>query len=152
MTFYLVTETSRLSAFSRKGDKFELEYIDGSPSIVYEPQKIKNAVKYLLDGLITNYNLNDGSELEFIVIESRDAIKNKVVLDMLNAAHSAFKVQTLDNLLKFAIGRLLKDKSLYVNEFGVNYDDSCFRLKEGRLQSDDFSLTAYTLPKENVLI
>lgn len=150
MKFYLMIGKSQLSVFKRNGNSYEPEYIDGNPCVEYASQKINQAVNGLFNRLLENYNLDASERPEIVVIESQDEIRNTVVVNELRK-RAEVKVQTLENLLKLAIGRLIRDKSLRIDELGVNYDDNCFRLRNGALECSDFSLTAYTLPKENLL-
>lgn len=147
MKFYLLIESTRLSAYNVNR---EPEYIDGNPYVEYEPQQIKSAIGELIDGLRTNYNLDERSPLNFVVVKSRDELINSVVVDELSLRASVETIE-LDGLLKRALANLSKDRSLRIDELGVNCDDRSYFLRNGNLIDDEYSLTAYTMPSGKLL-
>ena len=58
------------------------------------------------------------------------------------------EVIKLDTVLFRVIHDLLKDKSLYIDEFGVNYDEESYVMRSNALERSNYSLLAYTINQD----
>ena len=124
-------------------DKCKPVYIDGNPFFEYEANKLRESTFRLMEKLVDENNLSSKRDLKFFVIENNDAVRNESFSKM--AETSLAKRFPLNELLRRAIGDLAKNPKLYVGELGVNYDGECYRLEDGRLTANDYSLTAFTI-------
>lgn len=94
-------------------------------------------------------NLDNENEIELIIIENSDRVRNtNVKLALKNYIKETIQ---LDTLLLRLIHDLLKNKSLYIDEFGINYDEDCYIMRSNTLERSNYSLLAYTV-NQNMLM
>lgn len=149
MIYYLVIGKDEFTLYRKNNERFEKEYIDGNPFYRYKLHGIKNNIESLLAILVDSNNLERTAELEFIVIENADRIRNLNVENYLGGRMKG-KIM-LDSILTKIINDLGKKKSLHIDKFGINYDNESYLLQSGRLEQNRYSLLAYNI-EPNLLI
>lgn len=149
MRFYVVIGKGSFFLYRKDNKKFEPEYIDGNPYYRYILHEIKASVKQMLITLADINNLDNENEIELVIIENSDRVRNtNVKLALKNYIKETIQ---LDTLLLRLIHDLLKDKSLYIDEFGINYDEDCYIMRSNTLERSNYSLLAYTV-NQNMLM
>lgn len=141
--FYLVINHGKLYVLRRVRDRFEFEYFDGDPCFTYGINRVKEAIDTLMKMLIDNHNLEDESELSFIVLASGDAALDSAFGHALGA-RMAQEIK-IEGLLERATDILSHDPANLVNEFGINYDNRSYHMIKNKLRPSRFSLYACTL-------
>lgn len=149
MQFHVVIGKSAFFVYRKDGEKFEPEYIDGNPYYRYILHNIKSSAEQLLAMLVDINNLDDENELDLVIIENSDRVRNVNVEQVLKkCVKEKIKLSTL--LLRL-LQDLSEDKSLYIDEFGVNYDGECYVMKNSVLKHSKYSLLAYTVNQEMLM-
>ena len=134
----------------RKNDKnFEIEYIDGNPYYQYILHEIKLYAEQVLTALVDINNLDDKNEIELIIIENSDHVRNVNVEQVLEKYIK--ERLKLDTVLLRIMHDLLEDKNLYIKDFGINYDGECYILENNILKRDNYSLLAYTINQDMLM-
>lgn len=149
MRFYVVIGKGAFFLYRKNGKKFEPEYIDGNPYYRYILHKIKPSAKQMVEALIENNNLNNESEIELVLIENSDRVRNVNVKQALNSCVK--QVIKLDEILLRLTHDLLKNKKLYIDEFGINYDEECYKIRSNELERSNYSLLAYTVDQDMLM-
>lgn len=146
MRFYVVIGKGAFFVYRKEDKKFEPEYIDGNPYYRYILHEIKSSAKQMLAALADINNLENENEIELAIIENSDRVRNvNVKLALENNVKEVIK---LDTVLFRVIHDLLKDKSLYIDEFGVNYDEESYVMRSNALERSNYSLLAYTINQD----
>ena len=149
MRFYVVIGKGSFFLYRKENKKFEPEYIDGNPYYRYILHEIKASVKQMLITLADINNLDNENEIELVIIENSDRVRNtNVKLALKNYIKETIQ---LDTLLLRLIHDLLKNKSLYIDELGINYDEDCYIMRSNTLERSNYSLLAYTV-NQNMLM
>ena len=149
MQFYVVIGKSAFFVYRKNGENFEPEYIDGNPYYRYILHNIKSSAKQLLTALVDINNLDNENELELAIIENSDRVRN---VNVEQALEQCIKERIkLDTLLLRLLQDLSEDKSLYIDEFGVNYDGECYVIRNAALERSRYSLLAYTVNQDMLM-
>lgn len=147
--FYLIIGKDKLFLYEKDNGRAVKQYIEGNAYFSYDINKADSDVKRMLDLLVNEYNLDTVAELEFIVLENDDDIRTNKIEQVL----SDYIIENLDlrsTLLKI-MKTLNKDKKLYINEFGINYDGMSFYIKNNKLEKSEFNLLSYTLQEDTLM-
>lgn len=147
-SFYLIITTEKLFLYDIMN--CEWQYFEGNPYLKYSMQMIRSDVKILLEYMFDYYNMTkDSSELEFVVIKHADAIRSQLILEALNGFVKG--TIEIDDVIQKIIAKLDVDVTLYINDFGVNYDGLNYKYKSNKLIQSEFNLLGYTLNEEDII-
>ena len=147
--FYLIIGKDKLFLYEKDNGHAVKQYIEGNPYFLYDVNKAESDVQRMLDLLVNEYNLDTVAELEFIILENDDDIRTNKIEQIL----SDYIIEKLDlrkTLLKI-MKTLNKDKKLYINDFGINYDGMSFYIKNNKLEKSEFNLLSYTLQEDTLM-
>lgn len=149
MQFYVVIGKGAFFLYRRAGKTFEPEYIDGNPYYRYILHDIKSSAKQMIAALVDNNNLENEEEIELIIIENSDRVRNTNVERTLKK----FIKETIpvDKVLVRVMNDLAKDKKLYIDEFGINYDEECYVVRCNVLERGNYSLLAYSVNQDMLI-
>ena len=154
-TFYLVIGKDKFYVYRKDKDTFAPEYIDGNPYMKYGIHHVKSDIQHLLESLQHNYNLETMREIKFIVVNNSDPVRNSIIENALDGKDTQAgyinSIYDFKDILVKAIKTLSKDKTLYISEFGINYDGDSYMLKDGILKQSEFNLLGYTIYHERLI-
>ncbi len=146
MHFYMIIGKSKLYIYHTDNGKLEPEYIDGNPFWSYNQHTIKEDLFNFLDAIADGNNLEGTTDIEFSIVLSADRVRN---VNILNALGEQVKENIpLEDILIRVINKLSEDKSLHIDDFGINYDGESYFLYNGRLDKGPYSLLSYTIGQE----
>lgn len=136
----------RIYLYEKRENRFVRQYIEGRMDFPFDLNHSGTSAQRLLEALANELNIDRVSELEFTVIDNRDALCTEVV-------HRAFKehiVETIElpKVLMTVMKRLQREKKLHIQEYGVDFDGVHYMLSEGKLCSGPFDLLAYHLDED----
>lgn len=82
-------------------------------------------------------------------MENSDSVRNEKVRRVLgNKIKATYKIT---DVLDATVKNLSRQKDLYIDRLGINFDSESYQLKAGRLKREAYSLLAYTImPNELV--
>ena len=142
-TFYVIIKKECLSVYENNGSSYEKVYLGGNPEYTYCVNSAKDYVKRFFEIIIEEYNLDTIGEIDFIVIDNEDELISDV---MLNAFGEQVKKRIeIEHLMLEILERIGRDEKLRIFEYGINFDDKKYLLKNNNAVKEDFSLLAYTL-------
>lgn len=149
MKFYIVIGKGAFFLYRKNGKSFEPEYIDGNPYYRYILHEIKSSAEKMLTELADNNNLEDRSNIELVIIENSDRVRNVNV----EKALEKYITETikLDKLILRLMHDLLKRDNLYIDQLGINYDEECYVMKSNNLERSNYSLLAYTVNQDMLI-
>ena len=150
MQFYMVIGKSNFYIYRLKNEKLIPEYIDGNPFWNYNTHDINSSVLSLLSSLADVNNLDGVDDVEISVVLNTDRVRNVNTVKTL-AGHIKENIP-LENVLVHVIKRLSKNKVLKIAEFGINYDGDAYILHEGKLEKKPYSLLAYSIGQEELIV
>lgn len=146
---YLIIGKEKLFLYEKDNGHVERQHIQGNPYFSYDINNAKYDIKKMLHLLVDEYNLDTVAELEFIILENIDKTITNIVEELL----SEYIVKKIDiNEAILDVMKILnKDKKLYIDLFGINYDGISFRLEKNKLKKYGFNLLSYTLNEDNLI-
>lgn len=154
-TFYLIIAKDKFHVYHKNNNTFVPEYIDGNPYLKYDLHHVNSSIQHLVESLQHNYNLETMAEVNFIVVNNSDPIRNSMIENALNGEETqgGYINSTYDcrDILAKAIRILSKEKKLHVSEFGINYDGDSYVLKDNILKQGEYNLLAYTINQKNLI-
>lgn len=158
--FYMITGRDVLYLYEKDGMKYNRQYIQGNPEYHYQIHTVKKDMEKLLKELAEDYNLDidmdhvdiqkaNNTEMAFVMVENADPVLTEAVSRGLGGFLSQKYV--LDSLISDIIRKLCSDGQPLVKDFGVNFDGNNYRLANGVIQRNNFSLLGYTLQPDDLL-
>ena len=150
MQFYMIIGKNKLYVYRLKNEKLEPEFIDGNSFCNYAAQGITGSVSELLSSLADVNNLDGIDDVEVSVVLNTDRVRNVNALKALDG-HILQEIP-LEDILVRVIKRLSKDNQLKIAEFGINYDGDAYILHEGKLEKKPYSLLAYSIGQEELIV
>lgn len=147
--FYLVIEKENLILFEKKANAYDRLYLEGNSEFSYELNKVDDDVNRLLEILVNEYNLDSMGEIEIILISNENKMISEKFLEMLEK-YIKEKIE-ISTLLFTVMKKLMLDKKLFIEKFGLNYDGKNYIIKENKLMKKEFSLLGYTLTTEQLM-
>lgn len=147
--FYLVIGNDKLFLYTKENDQFAKSYMNGVPYFEYDANKATACMNELLDVLVKEYNLETNAELEFIVLENEDGTRTKVIESALKD-YIKTKI-SLSTVLADMMRKLKKDKKLYIDKLGINYDGKNYMLLDKKVIKSEYSLLAYTVSADSLM-
>lgn len=147
--FYVIVGREELYLYEKEGTEYNRQYIQGNSEFHYQINLAKNNVESLLRILADEYNLDNDSEMRFMLIENADTIVTEAVCKGFEEYLS--KRCPLDVVMKNVIKRLESDGIPLIEESGVNYDGVNYKCGNGGMQKTDFNLLGYTLQPDDLM-
>ena len=146
---YMVIGKSELLLYEREDDKFNKQYIDGNPGFSYELRNIENSISELLEALVNENNLESKNELGFTLIrDANDRVGGKVescIADYIN------DVIILEEIVEDYIHKAATDPLSMIDEYGINYYDNNYIIKDGKVIKSDFDLLGLTVNTDSLM-
>lgn len=151
MKFFLVIGKKYLHTFEQNGQKFELQYIEGSETYSYSSNNLDEDINAYLEALANEKNLSTVAKLEFDILEGADGISNAGIVKRLKDIVSVNQLYGLEDALKTVIKKLSRDKKLLIDEYGINYDGDSYKMIDKNIEKGEFDLLAYTIYSNDVI-
>lgn len=148
-TFYMIIGKDALYLYEKNGRNYNRQYIEGNPEFHYQLNNIKKDIEKLLEVLVEEYNLDNQSELTFVVVGNGNSVVTEVITKALDG-HISDK-RDMGFIMPEIIQKLYKDEIPLVKEYGVNFDGNNYRLMNGKLGMYDYHLLGYTLNEDKIM-
>ena len=149
LKFYLFVCRDKFYVYRAK-DRAVETLSSGYPYLEYEQDKMRKATENLVIELLEGNNIEDKNELQFVLIENSDKVRNDTVNEVLG--NSIIARYNVHDLVKQAVSKLACDPKLYIKELGVNYDGECYHLDDkGPMYRSEYSLLALSIKPEALL-
>lgn len=149
MEFLLIIGQNTLTVYNQQRG-MRRQYLSGEPCMYYEIGKVKEYVNKLIETVAKENNLGSTEEVVFTAIGSSRLETIPVVWRALSG-HLKEKFDALE-LLKEAYINLAEKESLFINEYGLNWDGINYHWEEdGEWQNGPFKLLAYTTENEELI-
>lgn len=149
MKFFIIIGRNAIYTYERDGQRFELQFIEGNESFPISSTNISEDVNVYMEILANEKNLGTVAKLEFEVLEGSDVNLNKAIVaafgDCINRTYS------LENTLITVTKKLLRDKKLMVDTYGINYEGCAYKLENNTLVQGEFNLLGYTIHCNDVV-
>lgn len=149
MRFFVIIGKNALSVYEKNGNSYEKQFIEGSPSYPYDVNHVEEHLDHFLNALANEKNLGTRAKLEFDILENKDPIRTNSVLRILGDYTK--DRQKLSDTIQTVIKKLARDKSLWIDTYGINYDGECYRMEGQKLQTHPFDLLAYTVEEDDMM-
>ena len=149
MKFFIIIGRNALYTYERNGQRFESQFIEGSESFSINSINISEDVNAYMEILANEKNLGTIAKLEFEVLESSNTNLNKAIVSAFG--DHIVKVHVLDNALKTVMKKLLRDKKLLIDTYGINYEGCSYKIENNNLLQGDFDLLGYTIHCNDVV-
>ena len=147
--FLMILGKEKLYLYTRKENVYEKKYIEGSPSFDYKQNNASNDIKKLFRSLKDEYGLDSEAELEFDVIDNEDPVSTDVMMRVLGSYIAGRR--KIEDVIETVMKKLVKDKNLLVDDYGVNFDGKNYVYTSGKLVKKDFNLLGYTLKADSIV-
>lgn len=148
-TFYMIVGSDTLYLYEKNGKEYTRQYIDGNPEFHYQINNVKRDMKKMMNALVEEYNLENRSELSFLMIGNDKPQVTEAVGKALEG-HIEKKYE-LNTIIYDIIKRFSEDKKLLVEDFGINFDGVNYCLTDGKVCKADYSLLGYTLQTDDIV-
>lgn len=149
MKFFIIIGRNALYTYEREGQRFELQFIEGSELYSINSTNISEDINSYMEILANEKNLGTIAKLEFEVLEgSEDTFTASVVSAL---GEHIEKVYSLKNTLMTVIKKLQRDKKLMIDTYGVNYEGCSYKIEDNNLLIGEFDLLAYTIHSNDVV-
>ena len=148
-TLYMIIGTDKLYLFEQDDGAYSRLYFEGNPFLEYSLNSARQSTEQMLQLLKDQFNLESTAELEFILISNRDSLRTKAVEQEI-APHIRERL-SIDEIMLDLLKKLSRDETLMVEEYGVNFDGANFRLHNGALEIEEFSLLGCTMAEDMLL-
>lgn len=135
-------------------DGFEQVFIEGNSSFPYSMNRVKEDLKNLLECLTNQYNLSSPAELNISIIANEDNLITETVRTAFyNQEKSASinNVYEITNIIGAYIKQFSNDKTLYIDDFGVNFDGINYTIRNNFIEKQSFSLLALTVSSSELV-
>lgn len=149
MKFFIIIGRNALFTYEHDGQRFESQFIEGSELFPISSTNISEDVNAYMEILANEKNFGTVAKLEFEVLESSDINLNKAIVTAFGAHIN--KVYSLENTLNIVTKKLLRDKKLMVDIYGINYEGCAYKLENNTLVQGEFDLLGYTIHCNDVV-
>ncbi len=149
MKFLLIIGKNVLYTYQQSGSKFEQQFIEGSDSFAVNPSSIGDDILSYMNILADEKNLGTIAKLEFDVLECPDLVYNSVVMKELGDYID--KVYSLTDTLNTVIKKLLRDKKLMIDKYGINYEGYSYKMNNNDIAQGEYDLLAYTIHSSDLV-
>ena len=147
--FYLLICKDKFFLYRDTNAGREIVYIDGNPFFEYDPRKIRESIRRLIEKIVDENNLSNENELKFVVIENIDPVRNESVEEEIG--NLIIKKIFIGNIINETVLSLAKNPKLYIEELGVNFDGECYFLQGGELWRYEYSLLALSIEPSEIM-
>ncbi|MDE6985304.1 MAG: hypothetical protein K2O99_12355 [Lachnospiraceae bacterium] len=149
MKFLLVIGQNALYTYEKSSQEYEPVFIEGSEVFALRAGAIREEMKSYLEALKDEKNLGTTAKLEFDVLESADDSRNLAVQSVLE--EHIDRTYPLDAALQTVMKKLVRDKELRIDKYGINYEGCSYKMDRDRVVRDAFDLLAYTIHNRDVV-
>ena len=149
MNLYLIIGRHMFHVYRKSANGFIPESIDGNSYYRYDLHNIKTSTQDLMRKLADINNLDDVSQLDFVVVENEDKIRNRSVEIALG--NQLQQKIPIDDLIYRAISDLSKDLKKHIGDFGINYDGSSYLVCDGVFEKRFYSLLVLNIDHKFLL-
>ena len=149
MHFFVIIGKESLYVYEKVGNKFEKQFIEGSYCYPYDINNGDEEIDTFMDALANEKNLGTKAKLQFDILESEDQIHTNYVLKSMDQ-YICEKYELADTIFML-LKKLLKDKTLKIEKYGINYDGNCYRINNQQLVKGPFNLLAYTICEDDIM-
>ncbi len=149
MKFFIIIGRRALYTYEHDGQRFESQFIEGSKAFPISSTNVSEDVNAYMEILANEKNLGTVAKLEFEVLEGSDINLNKAIVTAFGEHIN--KVYSLENTLNTVTKKLLRDKKLMVDTYGINYEGCAYKLESNTLIQGEFDLLGYTIHCNDVV-
>lgn len=149
MKFFIILGNNALYTYEQKEQQFEPQFIEGSNAFTINAGNVCEDIASYLQILANEKNLGTIAKLEFDVLESSITNYNTEIMAAL-AGHIN-KTYPLENTLKIVIKKLLRDKKLMIDLYGINYEGHSYKVKNNRIIQEEYDLLGYTVHGNDIV-
>lgn len=143
MKFFLIIGKNALYTYEQEGQRFEPQFIEGSNAFTISSSNICEDVNSYMQILANEKNLGTIAKLEFDVLECSDTYCNTGVITVLEEHIN--KIYSLEDTLTIVTKKLLRDKKLMIDIYGINYEGHSYKVKNNRIVQGEYDLLGYTI-------
>lgn len=148
-TFYVIIKKNYLSIYEKNQKSYERVYLGGNSEFVYSVNSAKDYIEKILNMIVEEYNLDTIGEIDLIVIDNEDDIVSDAILNALG--ENVKERINIEKLMLKVSSSLERDKKLHIFEYGINYDDKQYLVKNENVVKNEFSLLSYTLTDDMLM-
>lgn len=149
MKFFIIIGRNALYTYGHDGQHFKPQSIEGSGQFSFSTTNICEDVNSYMEILANEKNLGTVAKLEFDVLEGTETNINAAIKtafgDHINSVYS------LEKALETVIKKLLRDKKLMIDTYGINYEGCSYKLENNNLLQGEFDLLGYTIHCNDVV-
>lgn len=149
MKFFLIIGRNALYTYERDGQRFEPQFIEGSELFSINSTNISEDINSYMEILANEKNLGTIVKLEFEVLEGSEESFSAAVVNALG--DHVNKVYPLKSTLMTVVKKLLRDKKLMIDTYGINYEGCSYKMENNSLLQEEFDLLAYTIHSNDVV-
>lgn len=149
MKFLIVIGNNTLYTYERDGQQFRPQYIEGGVGFDISTVNIVEDVNNYMEILANEKNLGTVAKLEFEILEGTNPNINKAIINALESYID--KVYRLEDILKSVINKLLRDKKLMIDTYGINYDGYSYMFRDNVIHRNEYDLLAYTIHSDDIV-
>jgi hypothetical protein len=149
MNFFVIINKNAIYTYERDAQRIEPQFIEGSELFSLSSANISEDVNSYMEILANEKNLGTVAKLEFEVLESSDCNFNAAIETALEEHIN--KIYSLEDTLKTVIKKLLRDKKLMIDTYGINYEGCSYKLENDDIVQGEFNLLGYTIHCSDVV-
>ncbi len=143
MKFFIIIGRRSLYTYECDGQRFEPQFMEGRELFPISSTNISEDVNAYMEILANEKNLGTVAKLEFEVLKGSDINLNKAIVTAFG--DHVNKVYSLEKILNTIMKKLLRDKKLMVDIYGINYEGCAYKLENNTLVQGEFDLLGYTI-------
>lgn len=148
-TFYVIIKKNYLSIYEKNQKSYERVYLRANSEFAYSVNSAKDYIEKILNMIVEEYNLDTIGEIDLIVIYNEDDIVSDAILNALG--ENVKERIDIEKLMLKVSSSLERDKNLHIFEYGINYDDKQYLVKNENVVKNEFSLLSYTLTDDMLM-
>lgn len=149
MKFFTIIGRNSLYTYEYNDQNYNVQFIEGGESFLISKANVFEDVNAYMEILANEKNLGTTAKLKFEILESDDTNFNRTIVAAFN--EHIEKIYDLDSALKSVIKKLLSDKKLLVDIYGINYEGHSYKLENNDLLQGEFDLLGYTIHSNDVV-
>ena len=149
MNFFLIIGRNKLYTYVKNASQIEPQFIEGSNYFQVNFGNISGDVSSYMETLANEKNLGTIAKLEFDILENSNS---KFSAEVIRAFGENVKsVYHLNEVLENVMNKLLRDKKLMINEYGVNYDGYSYKLKNNTVVKEEYDLLSKSIYCDDIV-
>lgn len=147
--FYIIIKKEFFSVYEKKENSYERIYLGGNPEYLYSVKNASKSIEKFFALIVEEYNLDSIAEVNFNIIDNEDKIVSNTVLESFGIyVKKCIHIETLMLKILNSLGR---DAKLRILEYGINYDNKNYIIKDNGLNKREYSLLAYKLIDDKLI-